>query len=53
MSKFFNWIKAIFVAIINVCLLCGAGYVLTWIGFVFNKTSRAGRRIKQIVLNKT
>lgn len=48
MNKFFNWIKAIFVAIINMCLLCGAGHVLDWI---FNKTSRAGRRIKQFVLN--
>jgi hypothetical protein len=47
MSKFFKWTKALFVAMINVCLLCGAGHVLDWVHFIFNKTSRAGRRIKR------
>jgi hypothetical protein len=48
MSKFFKWIKALFVAMINVCLLCGAGHVFDWVHFIFNKTSRAGRRIKRL-----
>jgi len=47
MSKFIRWIKTIIIAMINMCLLCGASHVLDWMGFVFNKTSRAGRRIKQ------
>ncbi len=51
MSKFLNWIKAIVIAMINVCLLCGAGHALDWIRFIFSKTSRAGRRIMQFVLN--
>ncbi len=45
MEKFFKWIKAIVVAMINMCLLCGAGHVLDWFGF-------AGRRIKRFVLNR-
>lgn len=52
MNKFFKWIRTIIVAMINMCLLCGAGHVLDWIGFVFIKTSRAGRRIKRFVLNR-
>ncbi len=43
--KFIKWIKAIVVAMINMCLLCGAGHVLDWLGF-------AGRRIKRFVLNR-
>jgi hypothetical protein len=50
MSKFLTYIKTLFVAMINVCLLCGAGYVLDWFGFAFNKTSKAGRRIKRFIL---
>jgi hypothetical protein len=47
MSKLIKLTKAVFVAMINVCLLCGAGHVFDWIHFIFNKTSRAGRRIKR------
>jgi len=50
MSKFLTYTKAVFVATINVCLLCGAGYMLDWCGFVFKKTSHTGRRIKRSVL---
>jgi hypothetical protein len=49
MNNFFKWIKAIFVAAINICLLCGAGHAFDWMRFVFTKTSRAGRRIKQFL----
>jgi hypothetical protein len=48
MNKLLIWIRTIVVAMINMCLLCGAGHVLDWIGFIFNKTSRAGRRIKRL-----
>jgi hypothetical protein len=50
MSKFFKYIKTVSVATINVCLLCGAGYVFDWFGFVFSKKSHAGRRIKRFLL---
>ena len=43
MSKFLTYIKTVFVAIINMCLLCGAGYVLDWFGFVFKRTTHNGR----------
>ena len=49
MSKYLTYIKAVFVAMINICLLCGAGYVLDWFGFVFKKTTLSGRRIKRFV----
>ncbi|MFL5747925.1 MAG: hypothetical protein ACJ751_24835 [Niastella sp.] len=45
MNKFIKGIKTITVAMINICLLCGAGHVLDWFGF-------AGRRIKQFVLKR-
>jgi len=45
MEKIIKWIKAIVVAMINICLLCGASHVLDWLGF-------AGRRIKKFVLNR-
>jgi hypothetical protein len=47
MNKYLTYIKAVFVAMINICLLCGAGYVLDWFGFVFKKTTLSGRRIKR------
>ena len=50
MSKFLIYTKTVFVAMINVCLLCGAGYVFDWCGFVFKKTSHTSRRIKRSVL---
>lgn len=43
--KFIKWIKAIVVALINICLLCGAGHMLDWLGF-------ASRQIKEFVLNR-
>jgi hypothetical protein len=43
--KFIKWIKVIVVAMINICLLCGAGHVLDWLGF-------AGRRVKRFVLSR-
>ena len=49
MSKFLTYIKTVLVAMINMCLLCGAGYVLDWFGFVFKKTTHTGRRIKRFV----
>jgi len=45
MEKIIKWIKAIVVAMINICLLCGAGHVLDWLGF-------AGQRIRNFVLNR-
>lgn len=45
MEKFVKGIKAIVVAMINICLLCGAGHMLDWLGF-------AGRKIKRFVLNR-
>lgn len=50
MSKFLKYIKTVFVAMINICLLCGAGYVLDWFAFAFNRTSKAGGRIKRFAL---
>jgi hypothetical protein len=52
MSKFFKWIKTISVAMINTCLLCGAGHVFDWMGFVFKRTTRATQKIKRFVLNQ-
>ncbi len=52
MSKFFKWIKTISVAMINMCLLCGAGHVFDWMGFVFKRTTRATQKIKRFVLNQ-
>jgi len=49
MSKIFKWSKTVFIAMINVCLLCGAGHVFDWVHFIVNKTSRAGRRIKRML----
>lgn len=44
MSTFLKHTKAVFVAMINICLLCGAGHVLEWIEFVITKkTSRTDR----------
>jgi hypothetical protein len=37
MSKIFNWIRLLFIAIINISLLCGAGHVLDWISYFFKK----------------
>jgi hypothetical protein len=45
MNKFVKGIKTITVAMINICLLCGAGHVLDWLGV-------ASRQIKQFVLNR-
>jgi len=45
MNMFIKWIKAIVVAMINMCLLCGAGHVLDWLGFTT-------RRIKRFVLSR-
>lgn len=45
MNKFIKGTRTIIVAMINICLLCGAGHVLDWLGF-------AGKRIKQFVLNR-
>ena len=53
MKKFFNGIKTVSIAMINICLLCGAGHALDWMGFVFKRTSHAGRKIKRFVLNLT
>jgi hypothetical protein len=43
--KFIKWIKEIVVAMINICLLCGASHVLDWLGF-------ASRQVKEFVLNR-
>lgn len=51
MNKFFNWIKTISIAMVNMCLLCGAGHAFEWMGFVFKRTTHAGRKLKRIVLN--
>lgn len=37
MNKIFKWIGAVFVAMINICLLCGAGHVLDWMKYFFKK----------------
>lgn len=52
MKKFFNGIKTVSIAMVNICLLCGAGHVFDWMGFVFKRT-RAGRKIKRFVVNLT
>jgi hypothetical protein len=51
MSKILKGIKTFSVAMINVCLLCGAGHVFDWMGFVFKRTSHATRKIKRFVIN--
>jgi hypothetical protein len=51
MKKFFKGIKTVSIAMVNVCLLCGAGHVFDWMGFVFKRTTHAGRKIKRFVLN--
>ena len=45
MNKCIKWTKAIVVAMINMCLLCGAGHVLDWLGFTT-------RRIKRVILSR-
>ena len=37
MNKVLRWIRAVFIAMINICLLCGAGYVLDWLTYLFKK----------------
>jgi hypothetical protein len=51
MKKIFKGIKTISIAMVNICLLCGAGHAFDWLGFVFKRTTRAGRKIKRFVLN--
>jgi hypothetical protein len=51
MKKFFKGIKTVSIAMVNVCLLCGAGHVFDWIGFAFKRTTHAGRKIKRFVIN--
>lgn len=45
MSKVLKHIRSVLVAMINICLLCGAGYVLDWISYLFKKTTNADRKI--------
>jgi hypothetical protein len=45
MSKVLKHTKSVIVAMINICLFCGAGYVLDWISYCFKKTTEAGRKI--------
>jgi hypothetical protein len=56
MSKFFKWIKTISVAMINICLLCGAGHVFDWMRFVYKRTTPrmrgATRKLKRFVLDQ-
>lgn len=53
MKKFFKGIKTISIAMVNICLLCGAGHAFEWMGFVFKKTTNAGRKLKRHVQNLT
>jgi hypothetical protein len=52
MKKYFNWIKTISIAMVNICLLCGASHAFEWMGFVFKRTTRTTRKIKRFVLNR-
>ena len=38
MNKVLRCIRAVFIATINICLLCGAGHVLDWFTYLFKKT---------------
>jgi len=38
MKKVFKCIRAILIAVINICLLCPAGHVLDWFTYLFKKT---------------
>jgi hypothetical protein len=51
MNKFFKWIKTVSVAMINMCLLCGAGHAFDWMAFAFKRTTKTGRKIKRVVLD--
>lgn len=51
MKKFFKGIKTISIAMVNICLLCGASHAFDWMGFVFKRTTQAGRKLKRVVLN--
>ena len=53
MKKIFKGIKTVSIAMVNICLLCGAGHAFDWLGFVFKRTTHAGRKIKRFVLNIT
>jgi hypothetical protein len=37
MSKIFKWMGSVIVAVTNICLLCGAGYVLDWFNYLFKR----------------
>jgi hypothetical protein len=49
MSKIFNWTKSVIVAMTNICLLCGAGYVLDWFSYLFKRSYTRGNKFKRIV----
>lgn len=51
MKKLFKGIKTISIAMVNICLLCGAGHAFDWLGFVFKRTTHAGRKLKRFVVN--
>ena len=53
MKKFFKGIKTISIAMVNICLLCGAGHAFEGVGFAFKRTTNAGRKLKRYVLNLT
>lgn len=51
MSNVFKWIQSVVVALINICLLCGAGYFIDWVNYVFNKrVTNAGSEVKRVAL---
>ena len=49
MSKVFKWTKSVIVAMSNICLLCGAGYVLDWCSYLFKRSYTRGSKFKRMV----
>jgi hypothetical protein len=49
MRKILRCTKSVIVAMTNICLLCGAGYMLDWISYLFKRSYSARGRFKRMV----
>jgi hypothetical protein len=49
MRKVFTWTKSVIVAMTNICLLCGAGYMLDWFSYLFKKSYTRGSKFRRMV----
>lgn len=51
MKKLLIGVKTISIAMVNMCLLCGAGHAFEWMGFMFKRTTRVTSKVKRFVVN--